>query len=353
MIRNFILTSFYCLIIFLEQNSNSQTGGKVFQFLELSNSPRISSLNGNVPVLQNDDINLSYINPSSLNYNLHHNFSMNFVNYFAGINYGYSSYAYSFDSLNTFAIGINYINYGKFIAADEFGNISGNFYATEYAVYLQYSRLLNNNFYCGLTIKPIISQLESYNSTGIAVDLGITYLSNDKLFKSGFVIRNLGHQITTYYKDGSYESLPLNVILGFTKKLAYSPLTIYFVLDHLEKFDLTYKTENEKEEEKNQLTGNTKKESAFDKNFDKVMRHVNIGIELNISKNILFSLGYNYRRRHEMKINELPGTVGISWGIGLLFDKFQFYYARSAYHLAGSPNYFCVNLRMKEIFKIF
>jgi len=347
-----ILYSF-CFLIFYIPIVNSQTGGKVFQFLELTNASRIAALNGNVPVLQDDDINIAYINPSGLNFNLNHNFSMNFINYFAGINYYYSSYAYSFDSLNTIALGINYIDYGKFLAADEFGNINGNFFASEYAIFLQYSRLINKNLFSGLTVKPVISQLEKYSSTGLAFDIGITYISDDKLFKSALVLRNLGFQITKYYDNAKGEELPLNIIVGFTKKFAYSPLIVYFVFDHLEKFDLTYKTEKQKEEETNQLTGETKKISSFDKSFDKLMRHLNLGFELNLTKNIFISVGYNYRRRQEMKIDELPGTVGISWGVGLRFNKFQFYYARSTYHLYGSPNYFSINLKMNEIFKLF
>jgi len=340
-----IIFEFYILL--------AQTGGRVYQFLELSNSSRIAALNGNVPILQDNDINVAFINPSALNFNLHNNFSINFVNYFAGINYGYSSYAYSIDSINTFALGINYIDYGRFISADEIGNITGNFYASEYAIFLQYSRLINKNFYCGITIKPIISQLEKYNSTGLAFDIGITYISDDKLFKSAFVIKNAGFQITSYYKYGDKEELPLNILIGLSKKLIHSPLSLYFVIDHLEKFDLTYKTEKEKEEELNPLTEEDKKNSGFDRNFDKIMRHINIGLELNITKNILISTGYSYRRRQEMKINEFPGTVGISWGIGLRFNKFEFYYARSAYHIVGSPNYFSLNLKISEIFKLF
>jgi hypothetical protein len=49
-----------------------------------------------------------------------------------------------------------------------------------------------------------------------------------------------------------------------------------------------------------------------------------------------------------MVYDENPGTVGFSWGFGLKISKLHFSYARSAYHLAGSPNQFTVLTRFSD-----
>jgi len=51
-----------------------------------------------------------------------------------------------------------------------------------------------------------------------------------------------------------------------------------------------------------------------------------------------------------MKVTTKPGTVGFSWGIGIRISKFHFSYARSAYHLVGSPNYITLTTNLSDFF---
>jgi hypothetical protein len=52
-----------------------------------------------------------------------------------------------------------------------------------------------------------------------------------------------------------------------------------------------------------------------------------------------------------MKVASKIGTVGISWGLGIKIYKFQLAYARSAYHLAGSPNQITVSAKLSEFYR--
>jgi hypothetical protein len=81
------------------------------------------------------------------------------------------------------------------------------------------------------------------------------------------------------------------------------------------------------------------------------MRHAIIGAEFNITKGLSFRVGYNYQRRQEMKVASKIGTVGISWGLGIKIYKFNLAYARSAYHLAGSPNQVTVSAKLSEFYR--
>jgi len=81
---------------------------------------------------------------------------------------------------------------------------------------------------------------------------------------------------------------------------------------------------------------------------DMLMRHIVLGAELLISDNINIRLGYNYRRRQELKINDRPGTAGLSWGVGFKISRFEISYGRASYHLAGPSNHFTLTTNLSS-----
>ena len=331
--------------------SFAQPGGKAFQFLEMTNSARVASLGGKAIAIYDDDLNLPYYNPSLLSPGMDNNLVLNYVSYFAGINYGYAAYSRSYEGIGNFAAGIHYLNYGSFIGADATGAKTTNFRASEYALNLIYSRKIDSLIFAGVNLKPIYSSLETYSSFALAMDIGVTYHNPDKLFTASLVLRNFGTQLYSYYPNGDYEHLPFDIALGFSKGLAHSPFKFYIIADHLEKFDLTYQKEEDKNNSTDAFASDTKTESKFDNALDKTMRHITIGTEFTLTQSFVLRFGYNYRRRQEMKVDSRPGTVGFSWGVGIRIKKFHFSYARSAFHLAGSPNYFSLSMNLSEFNK--
>jgi hypothetical protein len=332
-----------------------QPGGKAFQFLEITNSARVAALGGDVVASHDNDPELAYHNPSLLSLDMHHHMTLNYVNYFAGANFGYASVAARLDSLSSLACGIHYLYYGTFQGADESGIKTGNFRAADYSVNVMYSRKLDSLFTLGFTFKNVYSDYESYNSTAIAIDAGITYHNRPNKFTAGLVIRNLGMQVDSYTANDAKEPLPFNIAVGISKGLAHAPLTFSLVFNHIEKWDLTYKTEAEKDEEENlTLTGNPPSaDNKFDVFFDQLMRHFIAGTTLHIGKNLEFRAGYNYRRRQELKIDAKPAMVGFSWGLGVNLNKFRVAYGRSVYHLAGATNHFSFSMNLDEFSKKF
>jgi hypothetical protein len=163
----------------------------------------------------------------------------------------------------------------------------------------------------------------------------------------------MGFQVIAYYPEGGGEPLPFNLAVGLSKGLQHAPLSFHIVADHLEKWDLTYTTDKEKEDETESLTGETSSESDFDVFIDKFMRHIMVGTELNIGKNITLRAGYNYRRRQEMKIDTKPGMVGFSWGVGVRVSAFRISYGHGIYHLAGGTNLFSFSMNLDEFNKRF
>src|SRR4030042_3507166 len=190
-------------ILFLSVCSlNAQPGGKAFQVLDVTNAARVAALGGKAPAIYDDDLNMPFCNPALLNELQHNHLVLNYVDYFAGINYGYVSYARTYKGIGNFAAGIHYLNYGKFQGADETGALTGTFRASDYALNIMYSRRIDSLFSVGINLKPVYSNLESYNSFAVAVDAGIVYHNPDWMLTSALVLRNIGIQLAKYYPNG-------------------------------------------------------------------------------------------------------------------------------------------------------
>jgi hypothetical protein len=327
----------------------SQIGGKnIYRFLDLPNSARVMALGGSSIATRDDDVNMSYQNPSLLNSSMNKRISLTWIDYFAGINYGNAAYGFNVREFGTASLGIQYVNYGTFQRADNTGNITGEFTAGEYCLTAGFGKRIDSLFSVGINLKTIYSSLDTYNSFGMAVDIGASYLSKDKLFEIGAVMRNFGYQFNTYVK-GNRELLPFQFQVGLSKGFKHVPLKFSLIGTNLQQPDLTYKDPAKPELSIDPLTGDTVINKI--KLGDKILRHAIFGAEFNITKSIAFRLGYNYQRRQELKVDTRLKTVGISWGLGIKIYKFSIAYARSAYHLAGSPNQITVSARLSEFYK--
>jgi len=330
------------ILILTVSRTFSQTGGdNVYEFLNLTHSGLISSLGGTNVSLPGNNLNLAYHNPALLNSGMNKNLALNYVNYFAGINYGLAMYSRSYTGTGNFAAGLTYLNYGSFTETDASGIITGSFNAAEYALSLIYSRQIDSLFSVGITFKPVLSQLEKYTSFGFAFDLGTSWHNRSNLFSAGMVIRNAGYQVTTYAGE-AHQKLPFEIQAGISQKLAHAPFRFSLTLRHLEKFDLTYQYNMPSTSE------NNKTSSGF---LENTMRHAILGVELIPHKNFYFSAGYNYQRRKELEIESKVSTVGFSWGFGINTSFLNIEFGRATYHLAGSSNSVSLILRPDLIYK--
>jgi len=320
----------------------AQTGGdNVYEFLNLTQSGHVAALGGSNVSLQSGDLNQAYHNPALLSSEMNKSIALNYVNYFAGINYGMAMYSESFKGIGNFAAGLTYLNYGTFTETDISGIITGSFRASEYAFSMIYSRKIDTSFSIGINFKPILSYLERYTSFGFAFDIGANWHNRNNLFSAGIVIRNAGYQIKTYAGE-SRQKLPFEIQAGISQRLAYAPFRFSLTLRHLEKYDLTYGYQ----------TGSTTAEGEPDNSeiFENIMRHVIVGAELIPHKNFYFCGGYNYQRRKELQVDSKVSTVGLSWGFGLNTSMLNIEFGRANYHLAGSSTHVSVILKTDNIY---
>ncbi len=324
----------FCIIATLSTQVYAQLGGtSTYNFLDLTPSPHVAALGGEVNATPESDASLPFYNPGLLDSTMNNYLSLNYVNFFAGINFGYAAYARTFRDIGNFSTGIFYINYGTFTEADESGFITGSFRASEYAFNLSYSRYLpwlDSVFLVGVNVKPLLSVFERYTSFGLVTDLGITYRHPGRLLTAALVLRNMGGQLTPY-SDGGREPVPFELQLGISQRLQYAPFRFSLVVQHLETPRLAYPDDESSD-------------SGIGTFADELMRHLVFGVECFPFKVLVLRAGYNYNRRQDMKLSSRTGMVGFSWGLGVHISRFRIDYARSTWHLAGASNHFSINV---------
>lgn len=328
------------VLVFYTWHAIAQQGGSyTYDFLTLPNSARIGALGGNQVGMADDDVNLVFNNPAVLSSDLNTDLTFNYVPYVSDINISYAGYAHHIENVGTFGIGIHTIGYGSFDRADEDGNLQGTFSAAEYAIQLSYAKVLSPKLRIGVSLKPIISNFEQYNSFGMAADIGLMYKSTNELFSAGLVAKNLGSQITTY--NQTYEPIPTDIQLGISKKLAHAPFRLVLTAQNLLDWNMRYKVYDGSGDEVENAGNNGN-------GFDQIMRHMVWGVEFVPSKNFFVDFGYNHRRRKELAIESKMSTAGFSWGFGFKVYKFRFAYGSARYHLAGSSNHFSLSAKLSD-----
>lgn len=331
----------------------AQVGGdNIYEFLNLPATARISGLGGNLITVVDDDVSLAFHNPGLLNPLMHQQISFNTNFHFADINNGYAAYAHYHEEWNTsFHGGLSYITYGKFTAADDLGQIQGQFKAAEYALTLGAAKPLYEKMTIGANLKFISSQLESFNSFGVVADLSAVYQDTSKGFVATLLFKNIGTQLSTYRVDNT-EAIPYDIQFGVSKKLRYLPFRFSIIMHNLQRWNITYDDPNTEETglffgEQEQST------NEFGLFVDNLFRHFVFNGEFLLGRreNFRIRFGYNHFRRKELSIDRLRSIAGFSFGLGFKIKRFKIDYGRNFYHLAGSINHFSISTNLKEFKK--
>ena len=326
------IIKFLFLIFFF--NVNAQVAGEsVYQFLNISSSPRQLALGGKEITYFGSNVNQPLINPSSINVLMDNNFSINYSNYISDISYGSASYAYTFDNRsNTLHFGVSYIDYGNFDGYDEQGNSTNSFTGKESAISVGYSTKINNlPVYFGANIKLITSTLEQYNSLGLSSDIGFLYINDNSDLNIGFVIRNIGVQLKAY--DENKEKLPFEVDLGFSQLLENAPLRWNITIENLQKWNIGLSNPSRIISD---LDGNvTTEKVSF---LNNLFRHLIVGAEIFPENSFNVRVGYNFKRGEELKIIDQSNFSGLTFGFGMKFNKLQVNYSHAKFSSAANTS---------------
>lgn len=313
----------------------AQLGGNAtYQFLNLMSSPRQAALGGKVITNVDYDVTQALYNPATINVEMDNQLALNYANHLGDIRYGTAAYAYTVDRrTQTFHAGVTYINYGNFEGYDENGNSTGDFTGNEAALSIGYALQIGfSDFYAGANVKLISSKLEQYNSFGAALDIGVIYINEYLDFNAALVVRNIGTQLTTY--AGLNEPLPFEIDFGMSQTLENVPIRWHLTLENLQQWPIA--TANPARATTD-LNGNqTQEKVGF---LSQLIRHTLLGFELFPKKGFNLRMGYSFRRAEELRIIDQRNFSGLSFGIGLKFNKLRFSYTHARYSLASNTSF--------------
>jgi hypothetical protein len=331
--------TFLLMVVFI--NVNSQVGGEsIYNFLNLTGSAKQAALGGKVITLL-DDVNQPIWNPAVINQDLDNQLGVNYLNFLGDVNYASASFAHMFNKhIGTFQMGVNYLNYGSFIGADEEGNETGEFKAYDLALSVGYSyNFFRTDFFIGGNIKLINSVISNYSSFGVGADIAVMYYNEYQPFMVTAVFRNIGYQVTAY--DEIREKLPFEIELGAFYQLKHVPLKWHFTLDNLQQWNIAVSNPSNSSSD---FDGNESEEKIT--LFDNAIRHFSVGAELFPKSVFNIRLGYNFRRASELKLADVRTFAGFTAGFGLNFKKFSFNYAYSKYHPASNTSTFSLQINL-------
>jgi hypothetical protein len=164
------------------------------------------------------------------------------------------------------------------------------------------------------------------------------FIHPQKDFTVGMVIRNLGVVLQDYTSDVQ-SSLPFDVRIGTSFKPEHMPFRFSLSIYDLVNWSTTDELAS---------TGTEYQEPT---SVDKVFRHTIWSTEIIIGKYVNVLLGYNHRRRKELKLQNSSSGSGFSYGVMIAINAFEFGFSRASYHVAGASNTFTLTTGLSKIIK--
>lgn len=333
----------------------AQTGSSVFAFMDIPMTARLNSYGGANVSVRDGDLGMALNNPALLNAQTDKVLQLNYAYYMQGINLASVLYGHNYKD-NYFGVAIHYLDYGQMPYADEYGNLTGGtFSARDMLVNLMYARQLGEYFSVGVSLKPIYSHYESYNSFALAADVGGHFQTKDKSFQLGLTLQNMGWQLKGFYSDenGQHrELLPLNLQLGLNYRFNHAPIRLGMTIHNMQRWYLGYQNTNM--QPANTLIGEESQttDDGTVKWYDMMFRHTIFFIDIvPKSDKYYFTLSYNHRRRMEMNIKDQRSFAGFAVGAGVRIKQFRLGFAFSQ-HLKGQYVYqFTLSTDINEFLK--
>lgn len=304
------------LFVCLTFSVSAQNGEEVFSFLRYPTSSRANALGGNTVALIERDPSLAFHNPGLLGGEMDGMLNLNYMNYVSDINIGSVLFSKAHKERGAWAVGLSYLNNGKFTAANPEGVITGSFSAQDINLQAMYAYDLSDRWRGGLALKFLYSTYDEYSSFGLAADAGLSYYNEERGFSFGVTLKNFGAQLKAYHEDR--QKLPWDIQLGITQKMEHAPIRFSLTAMHLNRWKFKY-IDNVKLED----------EDSF---FQTLAKHFVLGVDFIPSENFWVGLGYNPKRSLDMRLDSGNSFSGFSVGAGVKIKMFDVGVSVAKYH---------------------
>lgn len=322
-------------------SASAQLGGsRAFEYLNLPNNARLAALGGvNITSGWNDPGQV-ISNPALINSDMNNQLVISRLGYFADITNTSLTYVANINKYGTWAFHLDYLNYGNIQSFDEAGFLNGEFNVNEYVFTIGNSQVFGP-FGVGANLKLAVSDLASFKASALLLDLGGTFKHPEKDLTIGFGIKHIGFLLSDYTDDNSSQ-LPTDVQLGVSYKPEFMPFRFSVTARNLVRDDVTFFDPSS-----NSLLGQSS-EPGFS---EEVFRRLVFGAEILFSPNFQLRVGYNHLLRQELKLENVSGGAGFSFGFMFKVKRFEFAYSRALYHTAGGSNSLQMNLNLNGLIK--
>ncbi|MDR2084289.1 MAG: type IX secretion system protein PorQ [Bacteroidales bacterium] len=335
--KKYFISLIICLLVSI--SVFAQTGGTTsYHILQSSSSPRLAAMAIGFSSTYDNDVELVAANPSLINPNMNNDLSLAFVDYLSDIKFGQVSYSHTFDKAGSFAGSIIYANYPKFTYADTESETNGQtFSANDIAAVIGWGRNLTPHWSIGANFKMLFSSYEQYSSFGLAVDVAGTFRIEEKRLDMSLILCNMGAELVKLGDERN--KMPFEIQYAISHQLKHLPFRFTILLHDLQRWNLRYD---------DPTLDQTKTISKFGIFADNLFRHFSIGGEFTIAKIVFLRLGYDYQLSREMRVNEIRGLAGFSFGLGINIYKFEINYAHSVQTLGAAKNYVSLKTKISD-----
>jgi hypothetical protein len=332
------------MFLFPESIVAQTTGGKSgLNFLQLPAQAKSTALGASHMTVSGNDPALFLQNPALLDSSKQERVSLNLMPYLADTKFLNLAYAHTLKRTSgTWALGLQYLNYGTITETDASGNVTGEFRAADYGLSAGYGQTLGA-FTLGGAIKFVGSSIDSYHVYGMAFDWGGVFKHPKQDLTVGFVVKNLGF-LSQNFTGANTPVLPLDLRAGITFKPKYMPVRFSGTVHHLNHFDMVY--------------NDPALFFTYDLNgtriprkvgiAEKLARHLSLGAELLLDKNFKILLGYDHLKRQELRLYDTGGLAGFSFGAWLRIKRFEISYGRAQYTPGFGSSSLSIVMNLKQ-----
>ena len=330
-IRNVILATATAIACF-PMTAHAVDGTTAYNFLNHTASSHIYGLGGVNVSLVDDDISTIDQNPALLGPEFDGQLAVNYMKYVGEANFAGARYGFGAGEHSAWSVGLQYFGYGEMKGADISGNLTGTFSAKDMFLSVTYSHDITDRLRGGISLKGIYSAYDEYSAFALATDMGVNYYDDESDMSLSLVVANLGGQVKRF--NESYDRLPIDVRIGWSKMLADVPLRLSVTAWNLTKWRLPYYDSGD---------GSASSEMKIKDSFaSNLFRHLVFAVEYMPSDRFYIGLGYNYKTRTDMATYQRSFLSGFSIGAGINVKRFGIGVAMSQPHTGATT--FMLNL---------
>lgn len=178
----------------------SGAGTAAFNFLKIGIGPRALGMGGAYTAVA-DDATSTHWNPAGLTEMEGAKLAFGYTKYMAGINSGFLAYAKPMGVNSYLGAMINGFYVGGLTRTDENNIELGEFGSSMLVPRVAYARRLSENLSAGVAVKLIYQSIDTFNSYGMALDVGGSYAPTEVPYSFAVVVQNLGQQLKAFVEE--------------------------------------------------------------------------------------------------------------------------------------------------------